>query len=155
MSYKISFYPELCVACGACSVACMDQNDILPQEGEEPLRRAYQIDFIDESGMAHIGYFSSACKHCDDAACIDACPANCLSKDPETGFTVFDTTNCIGCRSCAMACPHGAPCMGRDGKMIKCYGCNERVKAGLMPACVSVCPFDALKLEEVKTECRV
>ena len=149
MSYKIRFYPELCVACGACSVACMDQNDILVQEGMQPLRRAYQVDFYDADGKAHIGYYSAACEHCDDAPCIDACPAGCLSKDPETGFTVFDTTDCIGCRSCSMACPHGAPTIDRNGKMIKCYGCNERVKAGLLPACVNVCPFGALKLEEV------
>ena len=47
-----------------------------------------------------------------------------------------------------MACPHGAPVMDLNGKMSKCDGCNERVKAGLSPACVAVCPFDALKLEE-------
>lgn len=148
MSYKINFYPEKCVACGACSVACMDQNDIQVEEGMQPLRRAYQVDHYDENGKAHISYYSAACQHCDDAACINACPSNCISKDSETGFTVYDTTNCIGCRSCSMACPHGAPTIDLDGKMIKCYGCNERVKAGLQPACVTVCPFGALKLEE-------
>ena len=30
--------------------------------------------------------------------------------------------------------------------MMKCDGCNERVKQGLEPACVRVCPFDALAL---------
>lgn len=147
MSYKISFYPERCVACGACAVACMDQNDIQVQDGAQPFRRSYQIDYHAD-GNPHIGYFSAACEHCDDAPCIDACPSNCISKDAETGFTVYDNTNCIGCRSCSMACPHGAPVMDLNGKMSKCDGCNERVKAGLSPACVAVCPFDALKLEE-------
>ena len=146
MAFKISFYPERCVACAACAVACMDQNDIMVQDGQEPLRRAYQTDY-QKDGKVHIGYFSAACRHCDDAACIDACPSNCIFKDPDTGFTVYDTAACIGCRSCSMACPHGAPVMGPDGKMTKCDGCNERVKAGLAPACVAVCPFDALKLE--------
>ena len=149
MSYKINFYPERCIACSACSIACMDQNDILVQEGAQPYRRAYQEEYI-ENGKTHIGYFSAACQHCDDAPCINACPSNCLYKDPETGFTVYDTANCIGCRSCAMACPHGAPTIGLNGKMVKCYGCNERVKAGLLPACVTVCPFEALKLEEAE-----
>ena len=27
------------------------------------------------------------------------------NKDEETNLTVFDNTNCIGCHSCAMACP--------------------------------------------------
>ena len=30
--------------------------------------------------------------------------------------------------------------------MMKCDGCVERVKRGMLPACVKVCPFDALKL---------
>jgi len=147
MSYKINFYPELCVACGACSVTCMDQNDIMVQDGALPFRKAYQTEYT-EDGISHIGYFSASCQHCDDAPCIAACPSGCLFKDPETGFTVYDTENCIGCRSCSMACPHGAPSIGLDGRMVKCDGCNERVKAGLMPACVAVCPFDALRLEE-------
>ena len=44
-----------------------------------------------------------------------------------------------------MACPFGAPRYRRsDGKMVKCDGCNERVKNGLQPACVRACPFEAL-----------
>ena len=78
--------------------------------------------------------------HCVDAPCISACPVGCLSKDPETGFTVYDNTNCIGCKSCAMACPFGAPRYRKsDGKMVKCDGCNIRVKNGLEPACVKSC----------------
>lgn len=142
MSCAIKFDPARCVACGACAVACMDQNDVLVQQGQPPLRRT----FIAEDGP-HMGYFSAACEHCEDASCVFACPAGCIAKDPETGFTVYDNTNCIGCRSCAMACPHGAPTIGVDGKMAKCDGCNERVKTGLLPACVAVCPFDALTLE--------
>ena len=29
---------DKCVACGACAIACMDQNDIKPDEGEKPFR---------------------------------------------------------------------------------------------------------------------
>ena len=44
-----------------------------------------------------------------------------------------------------MACPFGAPRYRKsDGKMEKCDGCNERVKAGLKPACVRACSFGAL-----------
>ena len=90
-------------------------------------------------------YYSIACFHCEDAPCILACPCNCLKKDEETGFTVYDNTNCIGCHSCAMACPFGAPSYGADGKMIKCDGCAERVKYGLEPACVNNCANGALR----------
>ena len=152
MSYKIQFDPERCVACGACTVACMDQNDILMQEGvdlheDHFIRKTYTTE-VEMDGAVQIGYFSTACQHCDNAPCIAVCPADCLFKDPGTGFVVYDTTDCIGCRRCYMACPHEAVLFGKDGKMVKCDGCSERVKAGLLPACVAVCPFDALVLEK-------
>ena len=44
-----------------------------------------------------------------------------------------------------MACPFGAPrYRTSDGKMVKCDGCNERVKNGMQPACVRACSFGAL-----------
>ena len=59
-------------------------------------------------------------------------------------LTLFDNTNCIGCHSCAMACPFGAPSFNEEGKMVKCDGCIERLRRGLIPACVRVCPTGAL-----------
>ena len=41
--------------------------------------------------------------------------------------------------------PFGAPrYRASDGKMVKCDGCNERVKNGMQPACVRACSFGAL-----------
>lgn len=143
--YSIDLDPERCVACGACAVACMDQNDLEPKNGQDMFRK---ISVVERgSGRdTRFTYLSLACMHCNKAPCIEACPCGCLSKDPDTGFTVYDNTNCIGCRSCTMACPFAAPTFNEQGKMIKCDGCNERVKNGLEPACVRVCPFDALAL---------
>ena len=135
---------EQCVGCGACSVACMDQNDFQPGEGERPFRAVSTLE-EQVGGAWHCENLSMACMHCTDAPCVKACPAGCISKDPETGLTVFDNTNCIGCHSCAMACPFGAPRFNEEGKMVKCDGCIDRLKAGLEPACVRICPFDALK----------
>lgn len=138
-----------CSACGACAVACMDQNDLDITAGVSPFRVVKDL----EETCGCYDYYSIACFHCEDAPCIDACPCNCLKKDAETGFTVYDNTNCIGCHSCAMACPFGAPSYNTEGKMIKCDGCAERVKHGLEPACVNNCATGALRLlEEVDLE---
>jgi len=119
----------------------MDQNDIDPGKGEAPLRITGGVEFGDKHA-----YMSVACFHCDDAPCIMACPSGCIYKDDETNFTVYDTTGCIGCHSCAMACPFGAPAFGADGKMRKCDGCITRVRCGLEPACSRNCPTGALRL---------
>lgn len=133
-----------CSACGACAIACMDQNDIDPRE-TAPFRSAFCVETCTGEGDKRT-YLSMACMHCADAPCVLACPSGCITKDPETGFTLCDNTNCIGCHSCAMACPFGAPSFRADGKMQKCDGCYARIKMGMQPACVHNCPTEALRL---------
>lgn len=135
---------EKCVACGACAIACMDQNDIWPNKGDEPFRRVGIINPLPGYENSKLTFLSIGCMHCANAPCIQACPLGCLFKD-EHNLTVYDTTYCIGCHSCAMACPYGAPTYRKDnGKMQKCTGCVERLEAGMVPACVRVCPTGAL-----------
>lgn len=105
---------EKCSACGACAVACMDQNDIDIQT-EIPFRHVFMADKNGIHGKEPI-YASLACMHCSDAPCVISCPVGCLSKDGDTGFTLYDNTNCIGCHSCAMACPFGVPSLTGWGK---------------------------------------
>lgn len=133
-----------CCACGACAIACMDQNDIDIPAKERPLRNVFEYEEHKASG-AKFAYLSMACMHCDDAPCIIACPCGCIEKDEETGMTIYDNTGCIGCHSCSMACPFAAPSFDKHGKMIKCDGCSERLKFGLKPSCVNACPAAALK----------
>lgn len=130
----------LCSACGACAIACMDQNDVDTSLGQQPFRKVYQY----ETPARELVSFSMACMHCADAPCVTGCPAGVLYKDGESGLTLYDNEACIGCHSCAMACPYGAPSFGAGGKMVKCDGCYERIKAGLEPACVHTCPTGAL-----------
>mgnify|MGYP002415187460 FL=1 len=139
------FNPDKCCACSACMMGCMDQNDIDLAAGGSCYRRTFDQEIEEADGSNTCVYLSAACMHCTDAPCIDACPAGCLGKDPETGFTVYDNTNCIGCKSCAMACPFGVPSFNRMGKMQKCDGCIERQLHGMEPACTRVCPTGALK----------
>lgn len=139
MKSLLYFEPKKCSACGACAVACMDQNDTDIPTGEKPYRYVFTT-----YGDGEFKYYSVSCMHCEDAPCVIACPCACLSKDV-SGFTLFDTSNCIGCHSCALACPFGVPSFSKDGKMQKCDACFTRQKYDLSPACVKVCPTGALK----------
>ena len=139
---------DLCIGCGACTVACMDQNDIYPEKGQPALRRIYKV----EEGIfpnAKIRYIPAGCMHCEDGPCVVGCPTGAVSKDERTGAVHVDKELCIGCHSCALACPFGVPRYDLDEKMQKCQLCAERVEVELEPACVRVCPMGALKFESV------
>lgn len=131
-----------CSACGACAVACMDQNDIDIKHGFTPFRAVFDLE---RNGK--FAYMSISCMHCEDAPCIMSCPVGCLMKDPATNLTIYDTSSCIGCHSCAMACPYGAPSFAQDGKMVKCDGCITRIQNGMQLACILACPTGALSLK--------
>ena len=129
----------------------MDQNDIDVEKGLRPFRSVFRDDWsINADGLPT--HFSIACMHCPEAPCVLACPAGCIKKDEATGLTLYDNTHCIGCHSCAMACPYGIPSFGENGKMIKCDGCYVRVHHGMLPACVKACPVKALHLVDTEAK---
>jgi len=139
---------DRCSGCGACVVACMDQNDIFPEKGQPAFRRIYQV----EDGQypdASIRYVSIACLHCEDSPCVIACPTGAIKKDKKTKAVIVNRDLCIGCHSCALACPFGVPRYDSEDKMQKCNLCAERVEFGLQPACVKVCPVQALRFEPI------
>lgn len=152
MGFMIDLDLKKCTACGACAIACMDQNDIEPEKGIRPFRTVFDRETGGGPGgrKAEYVHVSIACMHCEDAPCITACPCACIRKDEATNLTVYDNTRCIGCHSCAIACPFGIPAFNEEGHMQKCDGCAVRVRHGLEPACVRVCPSGALRL--VRTE---
>lgn len=145
MKKRIYLDIDCCVGCGACAVACMDQNDIYPEIGGQAFRRIYQV----EEGCEEIRYLSLACRHCEDNPCAIACPTGAVSRDSVTGSVNVNIDLCIGCHSCALACPFDVPRYDAEGKMQKCGLCAERVEAGLDPACVRVCPMGALHFDDI------
>lgn len=123
----------------------MDQNDVDVSAGQQPYRKVSRC----ENGETY-AYRSISCLHCPEAPCVAVCPTGCLYKGEGSGLTRYDTADCVGCRSCAKACPYGAPSFRpladppNRVRMEKCHGCLERVRAGLDPACVRACPTGAL-----------
>lgn len=99
MKKYLFFDSAKCSACGACALACIDQNDVDVASGQQPFRHTFTL----ENKQGDLSFHSVSCMHCADAPCVTGCPRGCLTKDAETGFTLYDTTNCIGCRACARA----------------------------------------------------
>jgi anaerobic dimethyl sulfoxide reductase subunit B len=140
--FAFSFDVSRCSGCLACVVACQDQNDF-PAGEPVAFRHVTKL----ETGAcpeAHIAHLSLACQHCGDAPCLVVCPMRAISRRPGDGAVIVDRDLCVGCHSCELACPFGAPKFPEDGKMSKCDLCGIRRDQGLKPACVRVCPVQAL-----------
>ncbi len=141
---------SICMGCYSCMAACKNWNNVAPHVTAEPgtqgpkWRRVTTIE-SGEYPDARIVNASLACMHCGKPACMAVCPADAIIKRSEDGIVLVDQSRCIGCHSCADACPFGAPQYGEDGTMQKCNYCLDRIGKGQEPACVASCPPGALR----------
>jgi Fe-S-cluster-containing dehydrogenase component len=87
------------------------------------------------------------CLHCEHPACVSACIVGALEKDPR-GPVTYDAWKCIGCRYCMVACPFQVPAYEYDNaltpRVMKCDLCADKTLAGGRPACVDICPQEAM-----------
>ena len=84
------------------------------------------------------------CNHCDAAPCVEICPTGALFRR-DNGIVDFDNSRCIGCKSCMQACPYDALYIDPDTHTAaKCNFCAHRIELELEPACVVVCPTQAI-----------
>jgi formate-dependent nitrite reductase membrane component NrfD/ferredoxin len=61
------------------------------------------------------------------------------------GIVDFDKSICIGCKACMAACPYDAIFINpEDHSAEKCNFCAHRIDMQLEPACVVVCPTQAI-----------
>ncbi len=88
--------------------------------------------------------------HCNQSACIEACPVGAIQKFEE-GAVVIDQKTCIGCQYCVYECPFDVISFDYEkGKASKCTFCYDRLKRGLTPACVEACPYNALHFGDIE-----
>jgi formate-dependent nitrite reductase membrane component NrfD/ferredoxin len=66
------------------------------------------------------------------------------------GIVDFDKSICIGCKACMAACPYDAIFINpQDHSAEKCNFCAHRIDMGLEPACVVVCPTQAILIGDM------
>lgn len=150
-SKQLGFYvnAQKCLGCFSCAMACKNQYR---QPVEVLWRKIYPLD---EAIYPHRyrGYFSLACNHCENPACLRACPVGAYAKRSRDGIVIHDQEKCIGCGNCIRSCPYGAPQYNPVLKKAeKCSLCWERLDRDRLPACVQACPVDALTLIDVSQE---
>ncbi len=144
-----------CIGCKACMVKCKEANDLPPDPGPIPgslydapidlnATTKNVIKLYKEDGR--ISYMKAQCMHCVDPACASVCMISALHKG-RYGIVEYDPGKCVGCRYCQVACPFNVPKYewGKAfPKIVKCEMCRHRLAQGKLPACVEVCPREAV-----------
>jgi len=129
-----------CIGCHACTTACKSENEV-------PLgvTRTY-VKSVDVGVFPQVrrAFQVTRCNQCTDAPCVNACPTQAMYKRKD-GIVDFDKDTCIGCKACMAACPYDAIFINpEDNSAEKCNMCTHRLDVGLEPACVTVCPTEAI-----------
>ena len=155
----------LCIGCRKCEEACNRRNQ-LPRTAESfsdkdvlrSFRRPTETAFTvvnqfpgspspDQAGLPRT-YCKVQCMHCLYPSCVSACIVGALTKSAD-GAVVYNSTICIGCRYCQIACPFEIPAyefhVPLTPQVRKCEFCADRTKGtGANPACAASCPTEAL-----------
>jgi len=85
-----------------------------------------------------------ACRTCENAPCVIACPQNALTQLPDTGIIMVDAQKCDACAWCIEACDFGAISINPASKLAEMCDQCEELEEG--PQCVKWCPKEALSL---------
>lgn len=161
-----------CIGCGSCCVADKREYDV-PDGNYRTWVERYVKGFNDEiyvdcpnggldgyqtprtdidEKIRDTFFVPKLCNMCKEAPCVQVCPVGATFTSPD-GFVLVDEELCVGCAYCIQACPYSIRFLHPVTKVVhKCTWCYHRVRKGLLPACVEVCPTGARKFGSMKDE---
>jgi Fe-S-cluster-containing dehydrogenase component len=152
-----------CIGCGLCAQACKVENNV----PEEPFYFRTWVEqytvlndgtvkvespngaigglkqSVDDRDIFKTFFVPKMCNQCAKSPCTQVCPVGATFESPD-GVALVDETYCIGCSYCVQACPYGCRYIHPEKKTAdKCTLCYHRIKKGLDPACMEICPTGA------------
>ncbi len=152
-----------CTACRGCQVACQEWNKLPATKTKQTGTHQNPPDWngvtyrvvrfaeypAPQNYMTWL-FLSDACRHCLEPPCKQE--ADNLVKDAiivdNNGAVIYTQKTkklAKDFQAIKDACPWSVPQLDkRTGLLTKCHMCHDRVKAGLLPACVKACPTGAL-----------
>jgi len=162
--YGMGIEVDKCIGCSRCVEACKAENDVprepyffrtwieryvIKKDGEVTVDsinvkgKGAKDRVQDDPDVLRTFFVPKLCNHCAHPPCVQVCPVGATFATTD-GVVLIDGKRCIGCRYCIQACPYGARYLDPRTKTAdKCSFCYHRVRRGLLPACVEVCPTQA------------
>ena len=169
--YRFVFIVDVtrCIGCGSCCVA--DKREYNVPDGNYRTWVERYIKDIDENiyvdcpnggldgyqkpredldrPVRDTFFVPKLCNMCQDPSCVQVCPVGATFRSPD-GFVLIDHKRCIGCAYCIQACPYSVRFLSPVTHTAeKCTWCYHRIRKGLLPACVQVCPTKARKFGDL------
>lgn len=151
----------VCVGCRHCEWACRTAHNLpaddldsyynqdVFKEYRRPDSKSLTVvnKFENEKNPLLPIHVKNQCMHCEHPACVSACIVGAFTK-MDDGSVIWNDDKCIGCRYCMVACQFQIPTYDYDKSIDphirKCDLCFDRRKNGKLPACVDICPNEAL-----------
>jgi Fe-S-cluster-containing dehydrogenase component len=171
--YGMGIEIDKCIGCNRCVEACKAENDVprepfffrtwieryvIKKDGDVVVEsisvkgKASKDTAQEDSDVLRTFFVPKLCNHCVHPPCVQVCPVGATFAT-EDGVVLIDSKRCIGCRYCIQACPYGARYLDPRTKTAdKCSFCYHRVRQGLLPACVEVCPTQARIFGDLKSK---
>ena len=139
MSVRLVIKPQHCIGCRACELACAFSHG--GGNGQMGAARCQTVTVGKDE------FVPMMCLQCDNAACVQACPVDAITRDEDNKLVLVDNDLCIRCMACTVACQFGNMHFDPAAELIhKCDLCQT---AGGTPRCAMFCTTECLSVETV------
>jgi len=158
-----------CTACRGCQISCKQWNKnpgtktIQTGTHQNPADLSFftfklvRFSEIETGGDPKWYFFPDQCRHCMEPPCkatAESLGSKAITKDEETGAVLFNPkvkVKAADFKSIKESCPYNIPRWNeKTGGMAKCTMCIDRLKGGLLPACVKSCPTGTMNFGDRK-----
>jgi len=148
-----------CTACRGCQIACKQWNmnpgtktvqrgsHQNPEDLSFATFKLVRFSEFEDNGKPKWYFFPDQCRHCLEPPCFytaQSLGVKAIARDDETGAVIYNPKVKVkeaDAKAIKESCPWDIPRWDKKtGGMAKCTMCIDRIKEGLLPACVKTCP---------------
>src|SRR4030065_1085127 len=148
-----------CTACRGCQVADKQWNQLKgtktsqrgthqnPEDLSFNTWKVVRFNEVAVNGKLNWYFFTDQCRHCLEPPCMytaQSLGSKAITRDEETGAVIYDPKLKVKAedfKKIRESCPWDIPRWDEKTQiMAKCNMCINRIREGLLPACVKTCP---------------